>query len=200
MKRLVFLAWVLLGTGVAGASERLDALLAEAQLEMRPPEGYREIGAGRTSIMDYEHALRGPDGDLEIRVAIRPLRRRRIEYNDPHGSTPDPEHVFPLVFESLLSRLAGGRHAPSNAYPPGQAREKFNADWAAAGVFDTTADFSSDFSQGLLVAIHRNGVADAYVVLLFDDYDRIRPKLGEALAVMRFAPAVTNTSGGELGG
>ena len=78
------------------------------------------------------------------------------------------------MFESLATRLSGGRHAPSNAYPPDQAREKFNADWAAAAVFDTVEDFATDHKQGLLVAIHRNKVSDAYLVFLFDDYPAVK--------------------------
>jgi len=178
-----------LGTAPAAAdTDRFAALLEEAQLQFRPPPGFVDLPPGRTPMLDYEHALRSADGLLEIRLAVRPLKRLRIDYDDPHGSVPDPNHIFPLVFESLASRLAGGQHAPSNPYPAEQAREKFNADWAAAAVFDTVPDFATQHRQGLLVAIHRNKVSDAYLVFLFDDYVAIKDRLTDALKTLVFLP------------
>ena len=139
-------------------------------------------------MFDYERALRSPDGMLEIRIAVRPLKRLQIDYDDPHGATPNPNHIFPLVFESLATRLSGGRHAPSNTYPPDRARTQFNADWAAAAVFDTVEEFNTGLRQGLLLAIHRNKVADAYVVFLFDDYPKIKDCLKAVMRTLVFEP------------
>ncbi len=175
---------------------RFTALLNEAELLFEPPAGFVDMPAQSTPVFDYERAVRSPEGDLEIRVAVRPLKRLRIEYDDPHGSVPDPNHIFPLVFESLASRLAGGRHAPSNAYPPDQAQEKFNADWAAAAVFDITEDFASNHSQGLLLALHRNKVSDAYVIFLFDDYAAVKERLNAAMRTLVFAPLETGDDNG----
>ncbi len=170
------------------APDGFTALLEEAELVYQPPQGFSAAPPGRTPIMDYEHALRSSGGALEIRVAVRPLKRLRIDYDDPHGSAPDPNHVFPLVFESMASRLAGGTHAPSRAYSPQQARADFNADWAAAAVFDVVDEFSRDYQQGLLLAIHRNNVSDAYVVFLFDDYKAVKPTLNQAMQTVVFKP------------
>jgi len=172
------------------ADGSFESLLAEGELQFNPPEGYLDLPAGRTPTLDYERALRSPDGLLEIRIAVRPLKRLRIDYDDPHGAVPNPNHIFPLVFESLATRLSGGGHAPSNAYPPDRAREKFNADWAAAAVFDTVTEFDTSYKQGLLVAIHRNKVSDAYVVFLFDDYATVKESLSGAMKTLVFAPAV----------
>lgn len=176
---------VLLSASLPAMSD-FDALLAESELVFDPPADYVELPPGRTPMLDYEKALRSPAGELEVRIALRPLKRLQIDYDDPHGAVPDPNHIFPLVFESLATRLAGGRHAPSNAYPPDQARQRFNADWAAAAVFDNSEDFDTRFKQGLLVAMHRNKVADAYMVLMFDDYHLVKPLLDRAMATLTF--------------
>ena len=198
MRPVVALAWMLLLPVMALASTGFDALLDEAELQFDPPAGYRELPPGRTEVFDYEKAVRSPGDELEIRLAVRPLKRLRIDYDDPHGAVPDPNHIFPLVFESLASRLAGGRHAPSNPYPPEQARERFNADWAAAAVFDTSADFDTRYRQGLLLAIHRNKVSDAYVVFLFDDYTAVRDDLKALLRTLVYAPK-TSADGDRAG-
>ena len=177
--------------------DAFGALLHEAQLVFTRPPGFVDLSPGRNPILDYEHALRSADGSLEIRLAVRPLGRLEIDYDDPHGAVPNPEHVFPLVFESLATRLSGGRHAPSLPYPPDQARTKFNADWAAAALFDTVSDFATDHKQGLLVAIHRNKVSDAYLVFLFDDYPAVKERLNAAMGTLVFTPVDTADPPGE---
>lgn len=199
MKRLLPVLLLLLTPWVLAdqetpAGESFEGLLAEGELVFSPPRGYEEIPAGRTPMLDYERALRSPDGILEIRLAIRPLSRLVIDYDDPHGATPNPNHVFPLVFESLATRLSGGRHAPSNTYPPDRAREKFNADWAAAAVFDTVEEFDTPFKQGLLLAIHRNKISDAYLVFLFDDYEAVKDSLKSAMGTLVFSLAADQAS------
>jgi hypothetical protein len=183
----------------AAPAHLFEALLDEGQLVFNPPSGFVDLPPGRNPILDYEHALRSADGSLEIRLAIRPLGRLKIDYDDPHGAIPNPEHIFPLVFESLANRLSGGRYAPSNPYPPDQARAKFNADWAAAAVFDTVTDFATDHKQGLLVAIHRNKVSDAYLVFLFDDYAAVREQLNAAMNTLVFTPADAEQQAGQAG-
>lgn len=191
MKALLFSIMLLSVASVVASpsgSAQFDALLAEAELQFDRPDGFVDQPPGATPVLDYEHALRSEDGLLELRLAVRPIKRLQIDYDDPHGAVPDPNHIFPLVFESLASRLSGGRHSPSNEYPPDQARDKFNADWAAAAVFDTVSDFDTGFEQGLLVAMHRNKVSDAYVVVLFDDYAAVKARINDALSTLRFQP------------
>ena len=169
------------------AADPFEALLEDAQLIFTRPGGFIDLPPARNPILDFERALRSEDGTLEIRIAVRPLQRLHIDYDDPHGAVPDPNHIFPLVFEALASRLAAGRYAPSNRYSPDQARSKFHADWAAAAVFDTTEEFSRRHKQGLLLAIHRNKVADAYVVFLFHDYAEVKDLLQSAMTTLVFA-------------
>jgi len=194
VRRLCFILLCLLAQWPAaeqaavGGDAGFSDLLGEAELLFNRPDGFIDLAPGRTPILDYERALRSADGQLELRIAIRPLKRLQIDYDDPHGAVPNPEHIFPLVFESLATRLSGGGHAPSNPYPPDQARAKFNADWAAAAVFDTIEDFATHYTQGLLVAIHRNKVSDAYLVFLFNDYAAVKGELQAAMDTLVFLP------------
>ena len=189
MRRFALFLLILLSVPVLAEDRTVDdfeSLLRETELNFTPPDGYADLKPAANPVLDYERALRSPDGALEIRLAIRPLKRLRIEYDDPHGSVPDPNHIFPLMFESLASQLAGGRHAPSNVYSPQDARKRYNAGWAAAAVFDVNARFSERYFQGLLLALHRNKVSDAYVVYLFDDYARVKDLIREAMRALVF--------------
>lgn len=44
------------------------------------------------------------------------------------------------------------------------------------------------FGQALLVAMHRNRVADAYPLFLFDDYTQAKPMIDAHLNALRFSP------------
>ena len=158
-----------------------EHLVDEAGLVFKPPSGYRDVIPQANPVMDYERALRSADGALEVRYAVRPLQRLTIDYDDPHGAIPDPNHIFPLMFESLASRLAAGRHSPSREYSAEDAASKFNADWAAAAVFDVNPEFRADHSQGLVLGLHKSRRSDAYVVILFDDYQAVKPRLSDAM-------------------
>ena len=169
-------------------TEEFTALVAEAKMSYRQPDGYQATPVRANALFPYEHADRNPEGTLEIRYAIRPLGRIRIEYDDPHSSAPDPDHVFPLMFQSLTTLLSGGSYSPSREYPSEEARERFHAHWAAAAVFDISPGFPTAHKQALMLAMHRNKEADAYVIFLFDDYAAVKHEIDAHLNALAFLP------------
>lgn len=161
-------------------------LMEEAELTFSTPDGFTNLPAGSNPFLDFERALRSEDGKLEIRLSIRPIKGIKIDYDDPHGSAPNPNHIFPLAFESLTSTLAGRHYAPSNEYSQDDARSKFNADWAAMSAFDLASGYPSTHKQALFLAVHRNRVADAYMLLLYDDYKSEKKRIKEVMERLRF--------------
>jgi len=123
---------------------------------------------------------------LEVRIALRPLHRMQIEYKDPHGTAPSPDHIFPLMFQRLLELFAKNATSIDTTYPPVQAAGKFAANWASVGIFDLAPSLAGAFQQGLLLALHRNQVADVYVLLLFNDAEKHKQKLEKVLASIHF--------------
>lgn len=152
------------------------------------PAGFKDNKPQPNPVLHYERALRHDLGGLEIRYIIRPLGRLSIDYNDPHNAAPEPNHLFPLLFESLTTALSSSGNTPNNEYPQSQARGLFNADWAAASVFDVNPDFSSTYSQALMIAIHKDNQADAYSVFLYNEYSQVKEILQAALASLMFKP------------
>ena len=189
---LTLLFWVGPLFSAPPVSLQFTTLLDEGGLVFVPPAGYQDVDPAANPVFSYERAIRSADGRLEIRYAVRPLKRLKIDYDDPHGAVPDPNHIFPLMFESLSGSLAAGGHAPSRHYQTDQAKSLFQADWAAAAVFDVTPDFATTHRQGLLLALHRNKLSDAYVVFLFDDYAPVKAAIDAAMSslVYRQPPEV----------
>lgn len=151
------------------------------------PAGFHVAPAEQNPILPYEHAVAQDNGKIEIRYAIRPLARLKVEYDDPHSSAPEPDHVFPMMFQAILDRLAvdSGR-TPRREYSTKEAKKLFNADWAAASVFDVKPDFSGRYREALLLALHKNGKADAYAVFLYRRDPRTKAMIRKALPALAF--------------
>ena len=162
---LVFMPYAF--ADVDGAT--FDELLQEGGLVFTPVAGFREIPVEPDYVMPYEKRLVSSDGQLEVRYAIRPLGRIEINYEDPHNSAPAPNDLFEMLFRSLSDTMAGKSHVYSRAYLPEDAKKDFNAGWATIGVFDVLSDISKNYRQAMLVAIHQNDKADAYILLLTND-------------------------------
>ena len=168
------------------AAITFEDLLNEAALEFTEPEAYSDVQPEANTVFPYERALRRQDEALEIRYAIRPIARVRVEYEDPHNAAPDPNHLFAMMFRALVDNLAAGGDTPLQEFSTEQARDQFNADWAAAAVFDVSENFSRRFKQGLLIAMHKNDQADAYMIFLFDDYAQVKAAIKENMNTLRF--------------
>lgn len=184
----LFVAFPVPAGDSATAPPTFEELLAESRMTFTPPPEFKPVEIRPNPMFTYDRALISQDGSLEVRYAVRPLSRIVVDYQDPHSSTPDPNHMFPLMFQSMVTLLSNGRHSPTREYPPAQAKSKFNADWAAAAVFDVSAEFESGHKQALVIASHKNQVADAYTVFLFDDYEGVKDRINQNLGTLAFLP------------
>ncbi len=165
-----------------------DQLLAESGLRVESRQSFADVPIQQNPILSYEHAMRHESGALELRFIVRPLGRIEIEYNDPHNAAPEPNHLFPLLFESLTQHLAANNDTSSNTLSETEAREKFNAQWAAVAAFDIDPQFSSEYKNAILLGMHKNDQADAYTLFLYNDPETAKPLIGDALGIMSFTP------------
>ena len=136
-------------------------------------------------LINCEKALRRDDAAMEIRYAIRSTARATVEYEGPHNDAPDPNHLYAMMFRALVDALAAGGDTPLREYPADQAREKSNADWAAAAVFDVDTGLNSANKQGLLIAMHKNEKGDAYEIFRLDDYTAVKAEINANLGSLR---------------
>jgi len=162
-------------------------LLLDSGLYLEQRQNYSDVPIHANPLVPYEHAMRHESGMLELRFIVRPLSQIEIDYVDPHSAAPEPNHLFPLLFESITNQLALGSDMPSNTFPEYAAQESFNANWAAAAVFDLDPRFSTEFSNAFLVGMHKNQLADAYTLFLYNDHELAKPLIKEALSIMSFS-------------
>lgn len=183
---ILVVSLVVIGCSKSTVPDPFQTLLTEAELTFIAPQDFQALPPAANVLLPYEHAIRSTDGKLEVRYAIRPLGRVKIDYNDPHNSAPEPNHLFNMLFVSLAEQMARGGDSPRREYSNEQAQKLFNADWAAAAVFDVSQQLSSDYAQGLLVALHKNDKADAYMIFLFNSYPDVKERIDKTLPSLQF--------------
>jgi len=170
------------------AQQNFDQLLMESGLRMETPQHYIDIPIEANPVLPYERAIQHESGALEVRFIIRPLSRITIDYTDPHNAAPEPNHLFPLLFESITTQLSAGGDMPSSTFSTSQAESNFNAQWAAATVFDVVPEFSADYRSALLIGMHKNQMADAYTLFLYNDHEQAKSLINAALSTLAFTP------------
>jgi hypothetical protein len=187
---LLILAVACVAPWRAGATQPdFQALLSEAGARFTAPDGYRDAAVPGIEGFRFDKSFRDPQGGLQVAYAVRPLSRMKIDYNDPHSSAPNPNHIFPLVFGALGGQLSAGGHAPVREFPAGAAKKRFNADWASATTFDLEPQLSGDFRYGFLLAMHRNNKGDIYALFMYSDPATAKQRIGRLLANLSFDPA-----------
>ncbi len=180
--------WALLVHNVHAAQTESDFshLLNEAGLIFELPNASHPIDIQANALFPYEYAVRLDNDSMEIHYSIRPLSRIEIAYEDPHNAAPEPNHIFNMMFTALIGQLSDGGNSPHREYSPQDAKAKFNADWAGLSVFDLEPGYSANYKQAFLVAMHKNNLSDAYLVILFNDYQSIKPELDRVMQSLRF--------------
>jgi len=190
LSRLALLVFALAGALALAqqqpAPHDFAALLAEAGMVYDLPEGYAPLPVEWNEVLPYQYRVRSADGEVEVRYVIFPLDRVEIDYDDPHSSAPEPDHLFTLLFPGILTEISGWGRYKSKEYPEDEALRLFKADWAAVAVLQVVPEFSRERREALVVALHRNGHADAYQIFLGRDVKRLGEEARRVQAALRF--------------
>jgi hypothetical protein len=193
---------VLSGPAVAGNSPVwafFSKILKEAGMTYTRPPGFEELPPKANPVFVYHYRVKNAQTGIEIRYIVAPIRRIKVDYHDPHASAPEPNHVFSLVFPSLLSKLSVDGTYREKEYPPLEALRLFNADWAGAGVFTPNPEFAP-FAHGFVVAMHKNDHADAYEIFLANDLERLKAAVIKYQTALRYASSALDHEGKEQAG
>ncbi len=160
-------------------------ILDEAGMVYERPKGYVEVPPEPNEILNYLYRVKNPETGVEIRYLVIPIKRIEVNYDDPHASAPEPDHIFSLLFPSLLTQLSVDGHYREKEYPSLEARKLFNAEWAAAGTFTPNPKFAP-FAHGFMVAMHRISRADAFEIYLANDLEALKAAVLKTQTALRF--------------
>jgi len=173
-------------------SEFLE-LLESCGLGFELPAGFLFKPGLQNKKLNYEGTLVAADGNLEVRYAIRPIIGMELEYRDPHSSAPEPNHIYPLLEQSVVDGISDGKLDSKEEFGE-NALAEFNADWGAVRRLAPNSDFAPGHQDLLLICLHGNNRADVYIMFLFQDGDAASSALKSALHSLKFKPVTTEST------
>lgn len=196
-KGLLFAVFTILFLGIASSAfsqnkKAFQKLLKENELQFQMPEGYKEVKVRKNGDMGYHYAIYNPELEMEIRYSIFSIKE--FVRQNPGFETPSPDHANPneiwmtLFMVNLLNITQCGmdNKPPVGAFPDAAVRAEFGADAGATSGFPMKSEFGGDFTDMMAFVIHRDDVADAYVVFLAYDPWVLINHIDPAFHALRF--------------
>ncbi len=178
--------WMVIACAHASAVD-FDNLLQEAHMELHAPAGFQASKKETAGLCNK--VIEATQSQLQVCVIVRPLARMIIDYEDPHSSAPDPNQIYPLLFTSLSQSLSDGSALHSAEYPSDLAAKLFRAHWASAAAMTLNPEWAFPYPNGLMIGIHRDGSADAYLIFSYADHETAKTDIQNALPLIRFSTA-----------
>jgi hypothetical protein len=195
--RYLILAFFLISFFALHSAENIKTksfveLLQESQMVFQKPEGLVEVAVMKNDQMNYEYALKYPDKKFEVRYAIRPLGAMIVQYKEnlknkkPGDVFMDPNVLYPTLFQAIALNVSGGKESYKEDFDKNAIKEEFKADWGSITFFEVGKSYSQEYKYCLMMAIHKDNCADAYIFYLSDDKERLMELAAPAFHSLTF--------------
>lgn len=167
-------------------------LLTESKMVFQMPNGLVETVTVDNDQMNYEFAIQYPDKKFEIRYSIRPLiglidKNKVNEKNKKPGDIfIDPNNFYLTSFQAIAMNISGGRFGGSKEFDKNSVQKEFNADWGMTTFVEAGKSFGQDYKYCMMMAIHKNDCADAYIFFMTDDKEHLMELAMPAFHSLKF--------------
>ena len=172
------------------------AVLDKAGMNFIKPVGMKETPLIRNDELDYQYAIKDSANNLEIRYLVYPLQDmvRKYNANQPDSGMPniDPNfmHTNLLIVYSL--KLQGkdftniGSFPEVKELPHATCEKEFNADWGGEINLQPCDEFAQKYKYCTLLEIHKDNIADAFIIFLYNRNDAPEDLLAPVLTTLKF--------------
>lgn len=156
-------------------------LLDRGKMTFSKPNGFIEVPTIENDQMNYEYALKYPDKNFEVRYAIRPLDIAMKEYKKSIKNKKEgelilhPNKYYSPSLQATVLNISGGQLPTITQFDKHAVKNEFNADWGATTFVTVGEEFGQSYKYSVVVAIHKDDIADAYIFFLSDtkvDFDK----------------------------
>ena len=202
MKSLkIFMLLVLLTAGVSNAQtfttvptpENAQNTLDLAGMTFTMPKDAVAVPVVKNVQMHYEYAVTFKDQPFEVRYAIAPMGYSVAEaYNGGKGVTPrkteakDNDMLAKVFAMNIAMNVAGGVDSPDKSwqdFPPEAVKREFGADWGNTRLIEIKNNsFGTEYKHCVMVTLHKNDVASAYIFYLSDTKENLMRLMNELIA------------------
>jgi hypothetical protein len=147
-------------------------LLDRAKMHFEKPFGLETTPLIENRQMNYEYALKYPKKQYEIRYAVRPLDQMIAQHEEAQRNKKEgdvsihPNKLYSAMLTATVLNVSGGKNAEITPFNKNDVKDEFNADWGATAFFEVGEEFGQDYKYCLVVALHKDDCADAYIFYL----------------------------------
>lgn len=166
--------------------------LEKSSMVFRMPEGFTQTGVIANSQMNYDYAIRHTQKQFEVRFAIRLLSDQMQNFNTleknkkPGDINISPNKLYGASLQAIVLNISGGRMPQFQQFPTQAVKAEFNADWGATTVFEPAKAFGGTYKYCMVVAVHKDNLADAYYFYLADKQETINELIEPVFHCLKF--------------
>jgi hypothetical protein len=191
--RLLILTLGLIGviSSVYGQNfSEFKSIVDNCGMNFNKPNGFIESQIIDNDDMRYEYALKYSDKNFEVRYSIRPIRYKNYS-NDTVKNEMESQRSFrnsqyETILKAVILNITGGVDYKVQAFDKDAVKKEFNADWGATTFVELNSDFGKDFKYCMIVAIHKDDIADAYYFYLLNSKDKFMDYVNPLFHSLRF--------------
>ncbi len=161
--------------------DKFKAMLDNCGMTFQEPDGVVECDIVENGDMNYEYALTYPDKDFEVRYSIRPITYKHYENDSLRSQIEESKSFRNESYETILQAIIfniSGKFYKVGPFDQDAVKEEFNADWGGTTFVELKdSGFGKGFKYCMVVAIHKNDVADAYYFYLANTKDKYMDRM-----------------------
>lgn len=153
--------------------------LENSAMTFEMPKGFVETTVIANKQMGYEYAIKHESKQFEVRFAIRPLSNLIKTYQEqeknkkPGAVNIHPNRFYATSFQAIVLNISGGLMPQLSQFPKPAVKSEFNAEWGATTFCEVAKEFGQNYKYCMVVAIHKDDLADAYYFYLSDKQETI---------------------------
>ncbi|MFC5684658.1 hypothetical protein ACYE2N_00205 [Flavobacterium sp. MAHUQ-51] len=188
------LLFVLTAASTKKVTTGFQEKLLKSKMNFEMPKEYLETAVIPNNQMNYDFAIKHKEKEFEIRFAIHPLDDRMKNYLDKEKSkksgeiNKNPNELYQASFLAIAMNVSGvfDKIPRTSTYRPESIKAEFNADWGAMAMVETGKEFSTVYKYCLIVAIHKDNIADAYYFYLANDQQTLKELIQPVFHTLKF--------------
>lgn len=187
---LTLLALIISNSGFSQSLTEFEDLVKECGMSLSIPSSFVESKIIANKNMDYEYAVKYPDKDFILRYAIRPIQYKIYPNDSVKKAVESKIKIRNTTYEanlkSVLYNISGGYDYEFKAFDKSSAKDEFNADWGAITLVELRSEFGKGYRFCMIVALHKDNVADAYYFYLSNAQDSFPISMRPLFHSLRF--------------
>ena len=169
---------------------KFEATTKACGMNLNIPEGFVECKTIANKDLDYDYALKYPDKDFELRLAVRPIKLKVYSSdslkNAMESKIASRNASYESDLKSIIYDITGGVQYEIKAFEKNAVKDEFNADWGAILLVEMKSDFGKGYKYCMIVALHKDNAADAYYLYLAKNKDNYPENMRPLFHTLRF--------------